>query len=87
MIDPPSEDDKRRAASDYLHFENENPSIWDIYFDTFDEAVDFVNEHDLSFVTEDWEPLGLFEARIECRDKHGSVVGQLMMLKIKLWED
>ena len=28
----------------------------------------------------------LFEMRIECKDRHGSVVGQLLMLTIKLTE-
>jgi hypothetical protein len=84
MIEPPNEDDKRRAAANYLHFEHEDPQICDFYFDTFEEAVDFINTHDWSFATEDWEPSGLFEARIECKDHHGSVVGQLLMLKIKL---
>ena len=87
MIEPADENDKRRAKSDYLHWEHEDPSMWDVFFDSFDEAVDFINDHDLSFVTEDWEPFGLFEARIECKDRHGCVVGQLIMLKIKLWED
>ena len=86
MIEQADENDKRRAASDYLHFENEDPSTCDIYFDTFDEAVEFINERGWSFVTEDWEPSGIFEARIECKDKHGGVVGQLLMLKIKLTE-
>ena len=86
MIPPPNEDDKRRAAADYLHFENEDPGKWDIYFDTFEEAVDFVNMQGWSFVTEDWEPSGLFEARIECKDHHGNVVGQLLMLTIKITE-
>ena len=26
MIEPPNEDDKRRAASNYLHFEHEDPA-------------------------------------------------------------
>ena len=87
MIEPPSDEDKRHAASDYLHFENEDPSMWDQYFDTFEEAVDFINDSNLSFVTEDWQPFGLFEKRIECKDRHGSVVGQLLMLTIKLWDE
>lgn len=86
MIDPPDETDKRRAAADYLHFEHEDPSMWEIYFDTFEEAVDFVNNSKLSFATEDWEPFGMFEKRIECRDRHGSVVGQLLKLAIKITE-
>ena len=84
MIPPANEDDKRRAASNYLHFENEDPQICDFYFDTFEEAVDFINMHDWSFRSEDWEPFGMFEFRIECQDKHGSFVGQLLMLTIKL---
>ena len=86
MIEPPSEDDKRRAASDYLHFEDEDPATCDVYFDTFDEAIEFVNDRGWSFVTEDWEPYSMFEARIECKDQHGGVVGQLLMLAIKLIE-
>ena len=58
--------------------------ICDFYFDTFEEAVDFVNMQGWSFASEDWEPFGLFEHRIECKDRHGSVVGQLLMLIIKL---
>jgi hypothetical protein len=84
MLEPADENDKRRAASGYLHFENEDPSTWDIYFDSFEEAVDFVNERGWSFVTEDWVPSGLFESCIECRDRHGSVVGQLLMFKMNL---
>jgi hypothetical protein len=86
MIPPPDENDKRRAAADYLHFEDEDPGKWDIYFDTLEEAIEFVNAQGWSFVTEDWEPSGLFEARIECKDRHGNVVGQLLMLTIKLIE-
>ena len=87
MIEPPSEDDKRHAASDYLHFEHDNPATCDIYFDSFEEAVEFIDDRGWSFVTEDWEPFNMFEARIECKDQHGGVVGQLLMLTIKLWED
>ena len=87
MIDPPNEDDKRHAKSDYLHFENEDVSTCDVYFDSFDEAVDFINDRGWSFVSEDWEAFGIFESRIECRDRHGSVVGQLLMLRIKLWNE
>jgi hypothetical protein len=86
MIEPADENDKRRAAANYLHFEHNNPATCDIYFDTFDEAIEFVNEYGWSFVTEDWEPYSMFEARIECKDRHGSVVGQLLMLTIKLPE-
>jgi hypothetical protein len=84
MIEPPDENDKRRAAAGYLHFEDEDPHIFDIYFDTFDEAVDFVNEYGWSFVTEDWVPRGLFEAGIECQDCHGAIVGQLLMFRMNL---
>ena len=84
MLEPPDENDKRRAAANYLHFEDDDPSVCEVYFDTFDEAVDFINEKDWSFVTEDWVPFGLFESRIECQDRHGSVVGQLLMLRINL---
>lgn len=84
MIEPPNEDDQRRAASNYLHFEDEDPAELDVHFDTFEEAIEFINLHDWSFNTEDWEPAGLFEKRIEIVDHHGSVVGQLLMLTIKL---
>ena len=84
MIPPPDEDDQRRAAANYLHFENEDPQICDFYFDTFEEALDFINAQGWSFVTEDWEPFGMFEARIECKDTRGEVIGQLLMLTIKL---
>jgi hypothetical protein len=84
MIEPPDEDDKRRAASNYLHFEHENPATCDFYFDTFEEAVDFINMQGWSFRSEDWESYGIFERRIECQDKHGALVGQLLMLIIKL---
>jgi hypothetical protein len=87
MIEEPDENDKCRAKADYLHFEHEDPSMWDIHFDTFDEAVDFVNNSRLSFVTEDWEPFGMFEKRIECKNPRGDVVGQLLMLMIKLWDE
>jgi hypothetical protein len=87
MIEPPSEDDKRHAKADYLHFEDEDPAKWDIYFDTLDEAVEFINDRGWSFVTEDWELFGMFESRFECRDRHGNIVGQLLMLRIKLWND
>ena len=86
MIEPPSEDDKRRAASNYLHFEDDDLSLPDVYFDRFEEAVEFINDRGWSFATEDWEPYGFFEARIECKDRHGSVIGQLLMLTIKLTE-
>ena len=87
MIEPPSEDDKRHAAANYLHFEHEDPGVWDIHFDSFEEAVEFVNDRGWGFASEDWEPSGmLFEMRIECKDRHGSVVGQLLMLTIKLTE-
>jgi hypothetical protein len=86
MIEPPNEDDRRHAASDYLHFENEDVSPCDIYFASFDDAIDFVNERGWSFATEDWEPAGLFETRIECKDRQGSVVAQLLMLTIKIVE-
>ena len=87
MIEPPSDEDRRHAAANYLHFEDEDPGKWDIYFDTFDEAVAYINMCEWSFGSEDWEPFGLFEKRIECKDCHGSVVGQLLMLTVKLWED
>jgi hypothetical protein len=29
----------------------------------------------------------MFESRIEIKDRHGAIVGQLLMLRIKLWED
>ena len=61
-------------------------STCDVYFDSFEEAVEFINERGWSFATEDWEPFGFFEARIECKDRHGSGVGQLLMLTIKLTE-
>ena len=87
MIEPPSEDDKRHAASNYLHFEHDNAATCDVYFDSLEEAVEFVNDRGWSFSSEDWEPSGmLFEMRIECKDRHGSVVGQLLMLTIKLTE-
>jgi hypothetical protein len=87
MIEPPSDEDKRHAAADYLHFEDENPAKIDIYFDTFEEAVDFINECGWSFASEDWEAYGMFEAHIECKDHHGNIVGQLLKLTIKLWDD
>jgi hypothetical protein len=87
VIEPADENDKRRAKSDYLHWEDEDSSKWDVYFDSLDQAIDFINERGWSFVTEDWELFGMFESRIECKDHHGSVVGQLLMLRIKLWED
>jgi len=83
MIEPPDENDRRRAAANYLHFEDEDPAKWDIYFDTFDEAIEFVNDRGWSFVTEDWQTFGLFEKRIEVQDPHGSVVGQLLMLIVR----
>ncbi len=86
MIEPPNENDKRRAKADYLHFEHDNAATCDVYFDSFEEAVEFINERGWSFATEDWEPFGFFEARIECKDRHGSGVGQLLMLTIKLTE-
>jgi hypothetical protein len=86
MLEPPDENDKRRAISDYLHFEHDNTATCDVYFDSFEEAVEFINDRGWSFATEDWEPFGLFEARIECKDQHGGVVGQLLMLTIKLTE-
>ena len=86
MIEEPDENDKRRAKADYLHFEHDNPAC-DVYFDSFEEAVVFINDHGWSFASEDWEPSGmLFEMRIECKDRHGSGVGQLLMLTIKLTE-
>ena len=87
MIEPPSEDDKRHAAANYLHFEDEDPGQWDIYFDTLNEAIEFINDRDWSFATEDWELFGMFESRIEIKDRHGSVIGQLLKLRIKLWEE
>jgi hypothetical protein len=57
MIEPPSEDDKRHAAANYLHFEHEDPGVWDIYFDSFEEAVEFVNDRGWGFASEDWEPM------------------------------
>ena len=86
MIEEPDENDKRRAKADYLHFENEDSAVWDIYFDNFDEAIEFINDRDWSFCSEDWEPFGMFEARIACKDHHGNVVGQLLMLTIKIIE-
>jgi hypothetical protein len=87
VIEPPNETDKRRAASDYLHFEDDDLFLPDVYFDSFEEAVKFVNDRGWSFASEDWEPSGmLFEMRIECKDRHGSGVGQLLMLTIKLTE-
>jgi hypothetical protein len=87
MIEPPNEEDDRRAAANYLHFEHDNPATCDVYFDSFEEAVKFVNDRGWSFASEDWEPSGmLFEMRIECKDRHGSGVGQLVMLTIKLTE-
>ena len=87
MIEPPSEDDKRHAKANYLHFEDEDPGKWDVYFDDFDEAIEFINDRDWSFATEDWELFGMFESRIEIKDRHGSVIGQLLKLRIKLWEE
>ena len=84
MIEPPIDDDRRRAASNYLHFECEDPRIWDIYFDDFEEAIEFVNARNWSFVTEDWQPFGMFEYRIECQDRNRVVVGQLLMLIVKI---
>jgi hypothetical protein len=84
MIEPPSDDDRRRADAQYLHFENEDPRVWDIYFDSFDEAIEYMNAYGWSFATEDWEPFGMFERRIECKDHHGNVVGQLLMLTVKI---
>jgi hypothetical protein len=86
MIEEPDENDKRRAKADYLHFEHDNPATCDVDFDSFEEAVEFINDRGWSFVTEDWEPYSMFEGRIECKDQHGVVVGQLLMLKIKLTE-
>ena len=34
MIEPPSEDDKRHAAANYLHFEHDNPATCDVYFES-----------------------------------------------------
>jgi hypothetical protein len=87
MIEEPDENDKRRAKADYLHFEHDSPATCDVYFDTLDEAIEFINERGWSFVTEDWELFGMFESRIEIKDGHGAIVGQLLMLRIKLWED
>ncbi len=84
MIEEPNQDVKRRAASDYLHFEDDDTATCDVYFDSFEEAVEFANDRGWSFAREDWEPYGMFEVRIGCKDQHGSVVGQLLMLTIKL---
>jgi hypothetical protein len=87
MIEPADESDKHRAASDYLHFEDDDLSVPDVYFNSFEEAVDYINDRGWGFASEDWEPSGmLFEMRIECKDRHGSVVGQLLMLTIKITE-
>ena len=86
MIEPADENDKRRAKADYLHVEHDNPATRDVYFDSFEEAVEFINDRGWSFVTEDWELYNMFEARIECKDQHGGGVGQLLMLTIKLTE-
>ena len=32
MIDPPDENDKRRAAANDLHFEDDDPSVCEVYF-------------------------------------------------------
>lgn len=58
MIAPPSEDDKRHAAANYLHFEHDNPATCDVYFESFEEAVGFINDRGWSFSSEDWEPYG-----------------------------
>ena len=86
MIEPADENDKRRAKANYLHFEDEDPKVCDVYFDSFDEALEFINNCNWSFATEDWEPAGLFEAKIDCKDRHGAIVGQLLKLTIKIPE-
>ena len=87
MIEEPDENDKRRAKADYLHFEHDNRATCDVYFDSFEEAIKFINDRGWSFASEDWEPSGmLFEMRIECKDRHGSGVGQLLTLTIKVTE-
>ena len=86
MIEPPDENDNEREVIIYLHFEDDDLSAPDVYFDSFAKAVEFINDRGWGFVTEDWERYCMFEARIECRDQHGVVVGQLLMLEIKLTE-
>jgi len=79
----PNENEKLREETFYLHFAPDDPRGRDMYFDSLDEAISFANYCELSFVTEDWEPSGLFEERIECKTAQGIVVGQLLRLTVK----
>jgi hypothetical protein len=81
----PNENEALREETLYLHFAPDDPRGKDMYFDSLDEAIDFANYCELSFVTEDWEPSGLFEERIECKTRAGIVVGQLVRCTVKFW--
>jgi hypothetical protein len=85
MTKDPNENEKLREETAYLHFTPDDPREADVYFDSFDEAIHFTNFCELSFVTEDWEPSGLFEERIECKTCRGVVVGQLARCTVKFW--
>jgi hypothetical protein len=85
MTRDPNENEALRQETDYLHFTPDDPRVEAFYFDSFDEAISYVNRHDWHFVSEDWEPSGLFEERIECKDESGVLWGQLMRCTVKFW--
>ena len=85
MTSNPNENEAVREATDYLHFTPDDPKDNDIYFDSFEEALDYINWWNWSFASEDWEPTGLFEQAITCKDEGGIVTGELISLTAKFW--
>ena len=86
MTRDPNENEGLRQETNYLHFTPDDPRVEAFYFDSFDEAIEYVNRHDWHFESEDWEPSGLFEEQDRVQGQRRGPLGAAHALHGKILE-